>query len=301
MFTRHHGLTVASLTGFLLGSLTILWPWKEVLSVRTVHAGKPDEHLEAFSATQYPTLRSRYHHRNGSPVGHHHQRPANDRGGGLCPHRSSLVASLGAIRTRTGMKRFGLIGTSLLPFLQPTLVRRSFRTRRPRRSRYDLFELPTLDAFPALVKETPGLCGLNVTIPFKRSVMPLLLQRGPDAAAWVRSSPSPSPTDAAPGTIPKFYRLPNDAVAPVEWYATPCPRAGLWRCHLGRCIRTSGTGYQISRRKSKSGAWRPHVGPVGSGHRRGLTLIVNTTRWACSRMLRRHRHYPLKPSDHVMW
>ncbi|MCC6910389.1 MAG: DUF368 domain-containing protein [Flavobacteriales bacterium] len=47
-FTRHHDLTVASLTGFLLGSLTILWPWKEVLSVRTVHAGKPDEHLEAF-------------------------------------------------------------------------------------------------------------------------------------------------------------------------------------------------------------------------------------------------------------
>lgn len=48
MFTRHHDLTVASLTGFLLGSLTILWPWKEVLNVRTVHAGKPDEHLEAF-------------------------------------------------------------------------------------------------------------------------------------------------------------------------------------------------------------------------------------------------------------
>ncbi len=48
MFTRHHDLTVASLTGFLLGSLTIIWPWKEVQSVRTVHAGKPDEHLAPF-------------------------------------------------------------------------------------------------------------------------------------------------------------------------------------------------------------------------------------------------------------
>ena len=48
MFRTHHDLTVASLTGFLLGSLTIIWPWKEVLSVRTVHEGKPDEHLEAF-------------------------------------------------------------------------------------------------------------------------------------------------------------------------------------------------------------------------------------------------------------
>src|SRR5690606_6781257 len=48
MFTRHHDPTVATLTGFLLGSLTIVWPWKEVLSVRTVHAGRPDERLVPF-------------------------------------------------------------------------------------------------------------------------------------------------------------------------------------------------------------------------------------------------------------
>ena len=48
MFERHHDLTVASLSGFLLGSLNIVWPWKEVLEVRTVHAGKPDEHLAPF-------------------------------------------------------------------------------------------------------------------------------------------------------------------------------------------------------------------------------------------------------------
>lgn len=48
MFTRHHDLTVATLTGFLLGSLTIVWPWKEVLSTRIVHAGKADEALAPF-------------------------------------------------------------------------------------------------------------------------------------------------------------------------------------------------------------------------------------------------------------
>lgn len=48
MFQRHHDLTVASLTGFLLGSLTIIWPWKEVVSVRMVHEGKPDAHLAPF-------------------------------------------------------------------------------------------------------------------------------------------------------------------------------------------------------------------------------------------------------------
>jgi putative membrane protein len=48
MFAHYHDLTVSTLTGFLLGSLTIIWPWKKVVSVRTVHEGKPDEHLEAF-------------------------------------------------------------------------------------------------------------------------------------------------------------------------------------------------------------------------------------------------------------
>lgn len=48
MFQRHHDLTVSTLTGFLLGSLTIIWPWKEVVSTRVVHAGRPDEHLEPF-------------------------------------------------------------------------------------------------------------------------------------------------------------------------------------------------------------------------------------------------------------
>lgn len=48
MFARHHDITVSSLTGFLLGSLFIIWPWKEVVSVRMVHEGKPDAHLEPF-------------------------------------------------------------------------------------------------------------------------------------------------------------------------------------------------------------------------------------------------------------
>lgn len=48
MFRKHHDLTVATLTGFLLGSLYIVWPWKAVLSTRVVHPGKPDEHLEPF-------------------------------------------------------------------------------------------------------------------------------------------------------------------------------------------------------------------------------------------------------------
>jgi len=34
MFAKYHDLTVALLTGFLIGSLNKLWPWKETISIR---------------------------------------------------------------------------------------------------------------------------------------------------------------------------------------------------------------------------------------------------------------------------
>jgi putative membrane protein len=34
MFRRYHDLTTSTLTGFLLGSLLIIWPWKQIVSVR---------------------------------------------------------------------------------------------------------------------------------------------------------------------------------------------------------------------------------------------------------------------------
>ncbi len=51
LFQHQHDSTVALLSGFLLGSLTIVWPWKEIESVRMVHEGKPDEHLVPFIQT----------------------------------------------------------------------------------------------------------------------------------------------------------------------------------------------------------------------------------------------------------
>lgn len=34
LFTKHHDIVVATLTGFMIGSLRKLWPWKEILSTR---------------------------------------------------------------------------------------------------------------------------------------------------------------------------------------------------------------------------------------------------------------------------
>ncbi len=45
MFAHYHDITVALLSGFLLGSLNKIWPWKNTLTWFTKHAGEPDEKL----------------------------------------------------------------------------------------------------------------------------------------------------------------------------------------------------------------------------------------------------------------
>ena len=39
MFKHHKNLTLAMLTGFMIGSLNKIWPWKETLSWRTNSKG----------------------------------------------------------------------------------------------------------------------------------------------------------------------------------------------------------------------------------------------------------------------
>lgn len=43
MFKRYHDLTVALLSGFLLGSLNKIWPWKNPLEVLVKHQGEANE------------------------------------------------------------------------------------------------------------------------------------------------------------------------------------------------------------------------------------------------------------------
>ncbi|MFZ6051091.1 DUF368 domain-containing protein [Halocola ammonii] len=45
MFSKAHDLTIAVLTGFLIGSLNKVWPWKEDVEVYVKHPGEPDEEV----------------------------------------------------------------------------------------------------------------------------------------------------------------------------------------------------------------------------------------------------------------
>ena len=46
MFSHHKNITLAILTGFMIGALNKIWPWKEILSFRTNHSGEQVPFLE---------------------------------------------------------------------------------------------------------------------------------------------------------------------------------------------------------------------------------------------------------------
>lgn len=79
--------------------------------------------------------------------------------------------------------RYGLIGTPLSHSFSQQYFTEKFHREHLSTHRYDLFPLDTIDALPRLIEDSPGLRGLNVTIPYKQSVLPFLHRVDPLAAA----------------------------------------------------------------------------------------------------------------------
>lgn len=81
------------------------------------------------------------------------------------------------------MVRFGLIGKPLSHSFSHDFFTRKFHAEGRSDHHYDNFPLEAINDLSALVRDTEGLRGLNVTIPYKRSVLPLLHSIDPMAAA----------------------------------------------------------------------------------------------------------------------
>jgi shikimate dehydrogenase len=80
------------------------------------------------------------------------------------------------------MKVYGLIGYPLGHSFSKGFFAEKFTKENIKDCIYDNFPLSTIEAFPALLKEQPDLCGLNVTIPYKQAVIPYLDELSPAAA-----------------------------------------------------------------------------------------------------------------------
>ncbi len=72
------------------------------------------------------------------------------------------------------MRRFGLIGQPLGHSASATYFAEKFRNEGLSDCEYALYELNDISEFPTLLRDQPELCGLNVTIPYKREVIRFL-------------------------------------------------------------------------------------------------------------------------------
>lgn len=72
------------------------------------------------------------------------------------------------------MRLFGLIGYPLSHSFSKRYFTGKFEREDIQDCRYELFPISDIGLLPALLKEHPGLEGLNVTIPYKQAVLPFL-------------------------------------------------------------------------------------------------------------------------------
>lgn len=72
------------------------------------------------------------------------------------------------------MRQFGLIGYPLSHSFSQKFFTEKFLQENIVNANYDNFPIPSIESFAALWKENPNLEGLNVTIPYKKEVIPFL-------------------------------------------------------------------------------------------------------------------------------
>ena len=81
------------------------------------------------------------------------------------------------------MRRFGLIGRPLGHSASAAYFTEKFNREGITDCEYSLYELGSIGDLPGLLECLPELCGLNVTIPYKRDVMAFLDSVSPEAEA----------------------------------------------------------------------------------------------------------------------
>ena len=79
------------------------------------------------------------------------------------------------------MRQFGLIGRTLSHSFSQTYFNQKFYSLGLAEHQYELFELAEINELPALLAAHPHLVGLNVTVPYKETVLTYLDELAPSA------------------------------------------------------------------------------------------------------------------------
>lgn len=74
------------------------------------------------------------------------------------------------------MRKFGLIGNVLKHSLSKEYFDKKFKAQKLVDYEYELYELSQIKELNKLLKNEPELCGFNITIPYKKEVLPFLYE-----------------------------------------------------------------------------------------------------------------------------
>ncbi|MDA9774839.1 shikimate dehydrogenase [Algibacter sp.] len=72
------------------------------------------------------------------------------------------------------MNKLGLLGKDISYSFSRTYFKEKFENENIKNTSYENFDIENIDLFPSIIKNTKGLKGLNVTIPYKEQVIPFL-------------------------------------------------------------------------------------------------------------------------------
>ena len=163
LLKKHHTATVATLTGFMVGSLNKVWPWKETLETYTDSHGVVRPLVEA----------------NVSP--HYFQEltqsdPLLVEAIVMCIVGFVLIYGIEFIGKK--MQKQHPLGHSCSPrYFNEKFQKENIAAE------YRSFEMPDIRQLSTLLQQTPDLCGFNVTIPHKQNILPFLDEISEEARA----------------------------------------------------------------------------------------------------------------------
>ncbi|GAA4901227.1 shikimate dehydrogenase [Flaviramulus aquimarinus] len=72
------------------------------------------------------------------------------------------------------MNKLGLLGKNISYSFSKSYFKKKFEDEGIDNTSYENFDIENIDLFPSIIKNTKGLKGLNVTIPYKEQVIPYL-------------------------------------------------------------------------------------------------------------------------------
>ncbi|MEL0456948.1 shikimate dehydrogenase [Flavobacteriaceae bacterium SZ-1-7] len=72
------------------------------------------------------------------------------------------------------MNKLGLLGRNISYSFSKAYFKKKFEDEGIDNTSYENFDIQSIDLFPSIIKNTKGLKGLNVTIPYKEQVIPYL-------------------------------------------------------------------------------------------------------------------------------